>query len=406
MRAPADTPERDLDARVAAAWLTLLDQADEIADSISLALLEKDAEVYERAGPEFKADVRASTREHIRRGIEAMAGLEGATHVTAQLWRETGRRRARQGIAMELVLNAYTLGTRVLWEALLAQGERGRLDDQVLLVAGQRVWSALDVQNAVFIDAYRRESVRLQRRDLQRQQSTLDALVEGRGTDPAFAAEAREVLGIGAEMQVACVVAPYDGSLDEPLTPPGERLGRHGIVSHWHVRGGVSFGLLAGELPDVEELVRLLQPHAIGRVGVATSHDGVTGFATAFQLASRAAETVPRDERRAVAVSQRLPEVLLAASPEVTALLVHETLAPILAQPPHVAEVLVQTLSALLEHNGSAKHAAESLFCHRNTVIYRARQIEELTGRSLGDARDRMLLGLGLLARHQVTASS
>jgi hypothetical protein len=402
MRALVHTPDPDLDARVAAAWLTLLDDAEAIADSISLALLEKDAEVYERAAPEFQADVRASTREHIRRGIEAMAGLEGASHATAQLWRETGRRRARQGIAMELVLNAYTLGTRVLWEALVAQGEGGRVDDQVLLVAGQKVWSALDVQNAVFIDAYRRESVRMQRRDLQRQQSTLDALVEGRGTDPAFAAEAREVLGIGAEMDVACVVAPYDGSLDEPLTPPGERLGRHGIGSHWHVRGGVSFGILAGELPDDDRLVALLQPHAIGRVGVARSHDGVAGFATAFQLACRAADTVPREQRRVVAVSQRLPEVLLADSPEVTGLLVQETIAPILAQPPQTAEVLLQTLSALLAHNGSAKHAAESLFCHRNTVIYRARQIEQLTGRSLGNARDRMLLGLGLLARPQI----
>ncbi len=401
MRALADEPDPGLDARVAAAWLTLLDEADAIADRITEALLVKDAEVYERAGPEFKLDVRANTREHIRRGIEAMAGLAGATHTTAELWRETGRLRARQGIAMELVLNAYTLGTRTLWEALVAQRQHGRVDDKVLLVAGQNVWSALDVQNAVFIDAYRRESVRLQRRDLQRQQSTLDALVEGRGTDPDFAAEAREVLGIGAEMAVACVVAPYDGSLDEQLTPPGERLGRQGIASHWHVRGGVSFGVLAGELPDVDGLVALLQPHAIGRVGIAISPDGVAGFATAFQLASRAADTVPREERTVVAVSQRLPEVLLAVSPEVTALLVQETVAPLLAQPPHAADVLMQTLAALLEHNGSAKHAAESLFVHRNTVIYRARQIEELTGRSMGHARDRMLLGLGLLARQQ-----
>ena len=44
---------------------------------ISLTLLEKDAEVYERTGPEFQVDVRASTREHIRRGIEAMAGRRG-----------------------------------------------------------------------------------------------------------------------------------------------------------------------------------------------------------------------------------------------------------------------------------------------------------------------------------------
>ena len=128
----------------------------------------------------------------------------------------------------------------------------GRIDadDQVLLLAGQEVWSALDVQNAVFIDSYRRESARLQRRDLQRQQSTLDALVEGRGADPQIAAEARDVLGVGAEMTVACVVAPYDGSLDEPVTPMEDRLERLGFVSHWHVRGGVYFGLLAGDLGE------------------------------------------------------------------------------------------------------------------------------------------------------------
>ena len=387
-----------LDAQVAEAWMSVLGQADAIADDICLSLLEKDAEVYDRTGPEFQVDVRSSTRDHIRRGIEAMAGVADATHGTAELWRETGRRRARQGIPMEMVLNAYTLGTRVLWESLLAQGARDNIDEQVLLVAGQQVWSALDVQNAVFIEAYRRESVRLHRRDLQRQQSTLDALVEGRGADPDFAQEAREALGIGGEMAVACVVAQYDGSLDEPLIAPTDRLERHGFISHWHVRGGVYFGLLAGDLPRDADLVELLLPLATGRVAVASAPEGVAGYATAFQLASRATDTVPMGETCVVAVSQRLPEVLLAGSPEVAALLLRETLAPILAQPPHVAETLRQTLAALLEHDGSAKHAAEALYCHRNTVIYRAKQIEELTGRSLSDPRDKLLLGLGLLA--------
>lgn len=388
-----------LDAQVAEAWMSVLGQADAIADDICLSLLEKDAEVYERTGPEFQVDVRSSTRDHIRRGIEAMAGVDNATHSTAELWRETGRRRARQGIPMEMVLNAYTLGTRVLWEALLAQGARDNVEEQVLLVAGQQVWSALDVQNAVFIDAYRRESVRLHRRDLQRQQGTLDALVEGRGADPDFAAEAREVLGISAEQAVACVAAPYDGSLEEPLTPLEDRLERHGIVSHWHVRGGLYFGLLAGDLPPEDGLVELLRPHATGRVGLASSPDGVAGFATAFLLASRAADTVPRDRQDVVAVTRRLPEVLLGGNPEIASLLVRQTVGPLLAQPPHVADTLVETLTALLAHDGSAKHAAEALYCHRNTVIYRTRQIEELTGLRLSDPRDKLLLALGVLAQ-------
>ena len=379
--------------------MSVLDQADAIADDICLSLLEKDAEVYERTGPEFQVDVRVSTRDHIRRGIEAMAGVDNATHHTAELWRETGRRRAQQGIPMELVLNAYTLGTRVLWEALLAQGAQDDVDEQVLLVAGQRVWSALDVQNAVFIEAYRRESVRLHRRDLQRQQSTLDALVEGRGADPDFAQEAREVLGITGEMAVACVVAPYDGSLDEPLIAPADRLERLGIISHWHVRGGLYFGLLAGDLPPRRRARRPAGSAGHRPGGRRVGPDGVAGFATAFQLAARATDTVPAGEPCVVAVSQRLPEVLLAGSPEVAALLVRETVAPILAQPPHVAETLRQTLAALLEHDGSAKHAAEALYCHRNTVIYRAKQIEELTGRSLSDPRDKLLLSLGLLVQ-------
>jgi DNA-binding PucR family transcriptional regulator len=99
-----------------------------------------------------------------------------------------------------------------------------------------------------------------------------------------------------------------------------------------------------------------------------------------------------------VSVSDRLPEVLLTGSPEVASLLVEESIGALLAQPQHQADVLVQTLLALLEHNGSPTHAAEALYCHRNTVIYRMKQIEQLTGRSLQVPRDRLLLVLGLMA--------
>ena len=57
------------------------------------------------------------------------------------------------------------------------------------------------------------------------------------------------------------------------------------------------------------------------------------------------------------------------------------------------ASTLLETLAALLRHDGSPTHAAEELYCHRNTVIYRLKQIEQLTGRTLTDPRDKMLLG-------------
>jgi len=385
----------------------LLDQADSIADSITLTLFERDNELYERFGPEVRADVRASTRQHIRRGLQILSGerdLRSAGPGSAlELWRETGRRRARQGVPLELVLNAYTLGARILWEALVARSPgpdpQAPIDDRVLLRAGKTVWANLDVQNSVLIDAYRREAVRLQRQDLQRQQAVLDALLEGRGADPEFAEEARSALDIGPDDAVACVVVLDQSASGDTLVPAEDRLDRLGIAARWHVRSGVHFGLLSGDLPGEAGLVEALAGHAAGRMGVAASSDGVAGFAAAFQLATRAAETLARGESRVVSVTERLPEVLLAGSPQVTPLLVAETLGPVLAQPEPAATTLIDTLGALLRHDCSPTHAAEELFCHRNTVIYRMKQIEQLTGRSLADPRDKMLLGLALMAR-------
>lgn len=394
--------DQRLAARVATAWGLLLPDSDAIADTISSRVFGEDPAGYERFGPELMADVRESTRVHVRRGLEVLSETGTPSGSTVELWRETGRRRARQGVPMELVLNAYTLGSRVLWQTLLEKArsapEGTAIADPILIEAGQSVWAALDVQYAVMIDGYRQESSRLQRRDLQRQQSILDALAEGRGADPDFGAEARAALGLGPDSSVACVVALYDGAIDEPLTPVDDRLGRLGVTSFWHVRTGVYFGLLAGPVLAEPELVELFTPHATGRVGVAASPDGISGFATAFHLATRAAETLQRGERRVVSVSDRLPEVLLAGSPQVMPLLMAETLGPLLSQPEHHQRTLLLTLAALLRHDGSAKHAAEELFCHRNTVIYRMKQIEQLTGRTLTNPRDKLMLELGLMS--------
>ncbi|MDN4162685.1 PucR family transcriptional regulator [Nocardioides abyssi] len=395
------TPAAPAVDAAARAWALLLDQSDTIADSITLALFERDAQIYERIGPELRVDVRESTRVHIRRGLEVLSGQRTSGNPTAiDVWRETGRRRARQGVPLELVLNAYMLGARVLWEALIARSAtapEGLVDDRVLLAAGGTVWSNLDVQNAVLIEAYRREAARLQRHDLQRQQSVLDGLLEGRGADPDFAEEARSVLDLGAEDAVACVVALYDDPPDS-LGPAEDRLDRLGVVARWHVRAGIYFGLLAGPLPDEPGIAELFEPYAAGRMGVAAAPDGLAGFATAFQLACRAAETLPRSGRGVVPVTERLPEVLLAGSPQVAPLLLARTLGPILNQPETQARTLLDTLAALLRHGGSPTHAAEELYCHRNTVIYRLKQIEQLTGRSLADPRDKLLLELALMA--------
>ncbi|WP_205473962.1 CdaR family transcriptional regulator [Nocardioides sp. SYSU D00038] len=402
MAAQGATTGQHTDDELERAWGLIRDQADKIADTITLALFERDFEIYERIGPELRADVRAANRQHVCRALEVLSGDTGKRHSAAELWRDAGRRRARQGVPLELVLNAYTMGSRVLWEALVAQARVVRkpaISDGVLRRAAERVWADLDVVTAVVIDSYRRESARMQRQDLQRQQSVLDALIEGRGADEEFAEEARQVLALETGEAVGCVVALLDGPNLPLLLQAEDRLDKAGVHARWHVRSGVYYGLLAGPLPDEPGLAALFADDPPARMAVALSPDGLAGFATAYQLASRAAETLARDERRVVSVTERLPEVLIAGSPLVAQLLVTTVLGPLLAMPEAQGRTLVDTLVALLRHDGSPTHAAEELYCHRNTVIYRLRQIEELTGRVLADPRDKMLLGLAVMAR-------
>jgi purine catabolism regulator len=60
---------------------------------------------------------------------------------------------------------------------------------------------------------------------------------------------------------------------------------------------------------------------------------------------------------------------------------------------------LLKSLEAFLEQNGQWEKAARDLFCHRHTLRYRIRRVEQLTGRDLSTARDRIEFWLALKAR-------
>jgi len=60
---------------------------------------------------------------------------------------------------------------------------------------------------------------------------------------------------------------------------------------------------------------------------------------------------------------------------------------------------LIRSLETYIEHNGQWERAARELYCHRHTLRYRMRKVEELTGLDLGSSFDRMEFWLALRAR-------
>jgi hypothetical protein len=373
----------------------LLDDLDALADRLTVMVLQREP-VY--AELDLVEEMRAACRINLERGVQVLADRVPAGVEPEDTSRQTGRRRARQGVPLESVLRAYRLGGRVMWEALL-QTSRVRFAgayDEPLLDAAAYVWRVNDNSAAALVEAYRMEELRLQSHDLSRRHAMLDALIDGRGSDPTFLRNAATILGLPEDGPMLCVVAPLESGGEYPLRSPQEAMAMQDLASSWFVRPRDEVGLISLGTRPARVAMDALRPCVIGRAGVSPAIDGLAALDSGYRMAQTAARTLSGPGL--AVLDDRLPEALLVDSPELLPRLVGTALGGLMSLPPGDRDTLLETLEELLACGGSPTHAATALFCHRNTVIYRMRRIEAATGRTISNPRDRLLLTLGLMA--------
>lgn len=167
----------------------------------------------------------------------------------------------------------------------------------------------------------------------------------------------------------------------------------HGIALLTALHGDALVAL-ATTSQDDERTARLLSPHfGSGPVVIgpaATDTADIPASCSAAVSAFAVARCWP-GAPRPVAADELLPERALAGEVRARQALVDD-LAGVLADPD-----LRSTLEVHLEQGSSLEGSARTLFVHPNTVRYRLRRIEGLTGRSTADPRDALALRLGLM---------
>ncbi len=399
---PDGAPDAARDA-LTALCRALLEEVDALAGRLTRRLLERE-DVYAALGVPVRDDLRATCRASLERLLILLAGDLPPGVDAAALTVDTGQRRARQGVPLEVVLRAYRQCGRLVWERMReVSGERfaGRYDAALLVVADD-VWRILDASSDRLVDAYRREEARLRGLELGRRWAVLEGLLAGRGRDPAVARDAARVLDVPEDAALCCVVAPTgdgDGG-DDPLPAPSEALA--GLASSvWHARSGEIVGVVVpveDATTALPAVVAALRRRARGPVGVSPPVQGLGELDVAHRWARLAARTLPAGEATVAGLDDRLPEALLVEAPDLGPRLRRAALGDLLDLPGAERDTLLATLRAVLDADGSPSRAATALYCHRNTVMYRLARIENLTGRRPADARDRLLLGLALAA--------
>ncbi|MEH1017443.1 helix-turn-helix domain-containing protein [Micromonospora sp. CPCC 206060] len=134
---------------------------------------------------------------------------------------------------------------------------------------------------------------------------------------------------------------------------------------------------------------------AVGVSNVATGSAALTGAVQEALHAVAVAGTGPTGVRCAGEITTHA--LLIAGVPTATRNSFHErVLGPVLEYDRRYRANLVRTLSVFLEFGGSWSQCARQLHLHVNTLRYRMKRIEELTGRDLGRFDDRVDLYLAL----------
>jgi purine catabolism regulator len=88
---------------------------------------------------------------------------------------------------------------------------------------------------------------------------------------------------------------------------------------------------------------------------------------------------------------------------EALRLYTESVLGPIEDSDERYAAELLRSLEAYIERNGHWERAAGDCYCHRHTLRYRIKRIEEITGRDLSRANDRVEMWLALRAKELIS---
>jgi hypothetical protein len=357
--------------------------------------------------PVYRTDAVISSRELRRTCLDNVTYVFGplgrAPALSSPESRENGRRRAKAGVPLTAVMEAYRVAARFLWDCLAEEAARGGVPAEVTVRAASEMWLVLDTYTQHMAEGYREELTAQALGREQQRSALVRALLEGRlaGTDGWDAAAVLRIPPQGPYVAVAARV-PEVGR--HAVLGAGEALRAVGAASAWHLLHDIEVGIVRLPEParNVERLAAIIGSSAVGHVGISPPYDDLMNTAPALRLA-RIALLGAFDGRR-VTVFDRDPLAVAAASaPEIMQRVARAVLAGLDRIPPVQRTLLLETFGVWLDSGGSADLAAETLFCHPNTVRHRLRRLEEHTGRSLGEPRQIAELSLAFETDRRIT---
>ena len=383
----------------------LLQTTPELAQAMAAHLYAAIPELAAVEDDELRAELRASSEANIGQALRLLA--EGATTeeiVAPRAALEFLRGNVRRGLPLPALLRSYRLGHAWLWERW-SQALQDRVADSGELAAAQDESSAfmfayIDRVSGALVEEFGTERERMVRSAEQLRAETVRAILAGEPVDEEAASRR---LGYAlARQHVAMRVwssARDVGGLERAVGEAAAALGpgRPLVVPSGAARFDVWWGSFVD--PVTDELERYEPPRGV-QVAFGKGGKGVAGFRSSHAQALQAARISSLAGGDASPVTSyadvELVSLLASDLPRARAFVAAQ-LGP-LAEPSEQAERLRATVLAFLTSGGSATRAAETLYVHQNTVVYRVKKAEELLGHRVTERPVELTAALTLAA--------
>jgi sugar diacid utilization regulator len=361
---------------------------DDLAEAMLGAILGEIGPYDRPGGQALLSDVREHCRLHVDLLMGSLRAGRDPDRSDLTFARDAAARRVHQGIPLDGLLQAFRVGHRTLWRAIVAEAAPSPAGREAAITLAGEAMEYIDLASTHVAEAYLRESGQLAELIQRRRRDLLENLLAGRLPDDAET----ETLGLGLERDADLLVAV--ASLQEAPAANDRALAEAANAI------AASIGSRALVVVRQDEVAAVLplggkSPEAIGvaldvaRVSAEREHAicmliGVSGICRGLgevgqrYLEAHQALRRSNPDRPIVSLSELSPfEHLVASTDRSTRTSIAMEASPLTE---NGNSALMETLRAYLESDLDVARTAEALFVHPNTVRYRLRRISEETG--------------------------
>lgn len=353
-----ERPSADVTKLILWCLRNLSSLADEFTEQLMLI------EGYKKVGidpQEFRETAHDAIEVILRKaaGMPLGSRLEGVSEAI-------GRRRAVQGVPLELLLQGVRMAFRVLWATMHDRAttvEREALGHSVV-----GIWEAIEFHTVRVHAGYLEEVARMRQHREAELTLLLSEFLDHDKPSGALTLQVGRTLGLLTDdsFLVAAV------SLTE-ASDARQRLAHTNAQLH-----ALHDSVLVLMPADTDPLA--LMPLLDGlRVAFAPVAGGLAAVPSAWAIAHDLLVAAPADSRRPMTLSEGWPNLIKVLLPELSETIGAHAVAGLSALSPETREQLVETVETYMR-TGSLSRTSELLFCHRNTVLKRLSRFDALTG--------------------------